>query len=382
MRVLLVSNYLPDEQQSMLRYARMLERELIRNGIEATIFYPPAILTRLTGRKNALGKWVAYLDKYLLAPPCLRRKAASFDLVHICDHANSMYARCAGLKPVVITCHDLLAVLAAQGRFPGIKVSATGRWLQRWIARSLTQARFVLCISQKTSDDLRQLTALAPQIAVVPHALNWPYHPVSQAETEAALSQLGLDAQTEYLLHIGNNSWYKNRPGVVKIFTALKQDPRFGSTKLILCGKPWTSALAASVAGSGQADAIVDGGRVSNEHLRALYSGARLFLFPSYEEGFGWPILEAQACGCPVVIAARPPMSEVSGGAAILVDPDDPAGAAKHILNALPRLDELRAAGLANVSKYSMSRLLDGTTAFYRQAIAGNAPQSIGPPVS
>jgi glycosyltransferase involved in cell wall biosynthesis len=67
------------------------------------------------------------------------------------------------------------------------------------------------------------------------------------------------------------------------------------------------------------------------EQLRALYTGAPALLFPSLEEGFGWLILEAQACGCPVITIARPPMTEAAGGAAILINPEEVAGAAAEI---------------------------------------------------
>ena len=370
MKVLLISNYLPDEQESMLRYARLVHGELNKRGVEAEIVYPPAVLTRLTGRSGALGKWVAYVDKYLLAPSVLRRAAKKVDVVHVCDHSNSMYLKCAGNKPSLITCHDLLAVFAAEGRFPGIHVGGTGKRLQRWIASGLKRARVIVCVSHKTAEDTQELIGESTaKLAVVPHSLNWPYHPVNQTETDAVLRKRGLAAGARYVLHVGSNSWYKNRPAVVKIFAALKQNAQFAETKLLLAGKPWDEELSAAVEVSGCVRDIVQVGDVSNEELRALYSGAQLFLFPSREEGFGWPILEAQACGCLVATTNHAPMTEVAGDGAILIDPLQPEAAARAILEALPEDQAIRERGLKNAATFTMDRSMKGLLEAYRSAI-------------
>jgi glycosyltransferase involved in cell wall biosynthesis len=105
---------------------------------------------------------------------------------------------------------------------------------------------------------------------------------------------------------------------------------------------------------------------VANEDLRALYSTAALLLFPSLEEGFGWPIVEAQACGCPVATSKRSPMNEVAGEAAIYLDPEDPSSAAATLKNALDRLEGIREASLRNASRFK-SGMIDGYIALYEK---------------
>jgi hypothetical protein len=137
MKVLLISNYLPDRQQSMLRYAEMLHCELKARGHDARIVHPPAVLGGTAFLPGLLKKWIGYVDKYVFAPAYLRKQVHDADLIHICDHSNAMYLRLVGNKPALITCHDLLAVLAARGVYPNVRTGFTGRILQRWIAAGL-----------------------------------------------------------------------------------------------------------------------------------------------------------------------------------------------------------------------------------------------------
>lgn len=138
---------------------------------------------------------------------------------------------------------------------------------------------------------------------------------------------------------------------------------------LVMAGKPWTAqmrAMCAELALDGRVDERID---VSNEQLRALYSRAEALLFPSLAEGFGWPIAEAQACGCPVVTTGRAPMTEVGGEAAIYIDPDDPRAAAIAIAEGLTRRGARVDAGLRNVQRFTSERLVAGYLDAYRHVL-------------
>ncbi|HKO20240.1 MAG TPA: glycosyltransferase, partial [Acidobacteriaceae bacterium] len=124
----------------MSRYAEMLRRNLAARGHLVEVIRPGAVFGR-RARKPLLRKWLAYIDKYLLFPMKLRNAVQGFDLVHICDQSNSMYLPHVGSVPSSITCHDLLAIGSAQGKFPEQQVSASGKILQRWILRNLQDAR-------------------------------------------------------------------------------------------------------------------------------------------------------------------------------------------------------------------------------------------------
>jgi glycosyltransferase involved in cell wall biosynthesis len=207
------------------------------------------------------------------------------------------------------------------------------------------------------------------RIAIVPNHSTIPIGPCLRPRRKRIFAPWG-SAKRPFFLHVGGNQWYKNRPGVLRLFAGLIERPAFRAHRLVMAGKPWTDemrALCAELELDGRVDERVE---VSNEQLRALYTRAEALLFPSLSEGFGWPIAEAQACGCPVVTTNRPPMTEVGGEAAIYIDPADPTGAAGVIGSALTERERWRMAGLENAARFSTSAMVAGYVACY-DAIAG-----------
>jgi glycosyltransferase involved in cell wall biosynthesis len=370
MKIVLIGNYVPDGQYSMLRYSEMLERMLTRLGHTVKVIRPPNVLGRLRLPGAGLVKWVRYGDKYLIAPFWLRWNCGDADLVHVCDHSNAMYLWCAGKKPRVITCHDLIGVKGALGKFESYRPGLTGRLLQRWILKSLRRARYVICDSYRTESDLREVApGMKALFKVIYLALNRNYSPLPAEQIRPILAELGIEYDAEYLLHVGGNTWYKNRAGAIRIFSELRKFTEFSRTRLVFATRPLTSELRELCRSLGIEDCIAEMENLSDEALRALYSGAKALLFPSLIEGFGWPILEAQACGCPVITANRAPMTEVAGDAAILIDPEKPEAAARIIRDQWYPLAELRKAGFRNLERFSETRVADAYCEAYDEAI-------------
>lgn len=371
MKILLVGNYENLHQQSMQRFAEMLRAGLTAAGHEVRLVRPPVWLGRLRRSEAGLGKWVGYVDRFLLYPPLLRRQIRWAEVVHICDQANAVYVPRLRGKPHLVTCHDMLAIRAALGEIPESPTAWTGRLYQRWILRGLRQARAVACVSNQTAEELQCVAGLSEaRVTVVHNALNYPYRPMTTAEAEVHLHALDLDPAQPFFVHVGGNQWYKNRPGVLRLFAGLIKQPAFRAHRLVMAGKPWTDdmrALCTELKLDGRVDERV---AISNEQLRALYSRAEALLFPSLSEGFGWPIAEAQACDCPVVTTHRPPMTKVGGEAAIYIDPADPAGAAGVVASALTERERWCMAGLENAARFSTSAMVAGYVACY-EAIAG-----------
>ncbi len=370
MRVLLVGNYAPDRHQSMQRFAGALHAGLAGRGHEVTLLLPPPRLGRLRPGPSGLGKWLGYWDKFAAFPHQLRAAAARAEVVHICDHSNAMYCAQLAGRPHLVTCHDLLAVRSALGEIPENPVRWTGRRLQAWVARGLMRAQRIACISQATRADVERVLAVpAARLAVVPNGPNHPYRPFTAAEVARCLAGLpGAPAPgVPYLFHIGSNAWYKNRAGVIRIAGALDARGAVAGLRLVFAGQRLDAGLRALVGECGLTGRVDELGEVGNDQLNALYSGALGLLFPSLAEGFGWPIVEAQAAGCVVFLSARPPLTEVGGEAAVQLDPCDPPAAAAAIAANLERLAELRHLGLANAARFSTTAMLDGYERQYRE---------------
>ena len=369
MKILLIGNYLPDRQHSMQLYASLLDRGLRARGHQVHLLYPPAVLGQRAATVSPLSKWLGYVDKFVLFRSALRRAAAQADVVHVCDHSNAMYVPAIQSRPHVVTCHDILAIRSAMGHFPENRIGATGRIFQRLIARGLRQARTILCVSEKTRDDLEAYLEIPEsRLHVVANALPRPCAPLRPEQRRPLLATLGLTPDEPYFFQLGSH-WYKNRSAVIRIFAELRKLPLYSAARLVLAGGPLNEEQQALLREYRLAAAVLEVAAPSDEQLTALYSGALVTLFPSLEEGFGWPILESQACGCPVAIADRAPMNQIAGGAAIFIDPARPADAARAIAEALTDSEQLRTDGLRNAAAYTPERMLDQYEALYRQAL-------------
>ncbi len=374
MKVLLIANYIPDGQTSMLAFRRVLERELPGAGCELRVVSPPLRVLRVP-TASRWWKWLGYVDKFILFLPVLRHHLRWADVVHVADHSNGMYIPRVKAKPNVITCHDVIAVQAAKGMIDGWNVGWTGRQFQRLIAEGLAAADLVACVSQLTRRDLIALDVVPEnRIAMVPNGLNDDFGPVAPDEVQRLIGRFGLSAQDNYLIHVGWDMARKNRRMVLESFIALQERAAAAGTtaamqQLVYVGPELGPEMQELARAHGVAERVRTVQNVSHEELRALYAGATALLFPSLQEGFGWPLIEAQACGCPVFTSDLPPMNEIGGPGAVYVDPNDAAAIAQAIEGAAPRLDEMRRLGLANASHYSAAQMASNYVAAYRRVI-------------
>jgi len=380
MKVLLLANYDGDGQESMQRFAACMARGLGQAGHEARIVRPPSLLGRLYRSGEGLGKWLGYCDKFIAFPLFLKSAIKWADVVHICDHANSFYTKYLRSVPNVVTCHDLLAVRSALGEIAQNPTRWTGRQLQRMILNGLTRAQHVACVSDATRRDLSRLSGLTEQrISRVDNSLHFPFSQMPEPEALARLRLLSPNLSRPFLLHVGGNQWYKNRLGALRIFFRLRKlvsDPAF---KLVMVGKPWTAEMRRFVYENNMSEVTLELTAGTDEDLQALYSTASMILFPSLQEGFGWPIIEAQSCGCPVATSKRSPMVEVAGDAGIFIDPEDPESAAFIVQQALANGAGRREASLANAARFR-SGMVASYLALYNRLCTEKKPGWAGEP--
>lgn len=357
MKLLLVGNYVADDIKSMEAYAQMLLQGCRAAGIDVELIAPKSVLFRRLKEPVGVSKWVAYVDKFIIFPLFLSRKAKRFDRTHICDHSNGMYMFWLPPKTSSITCHDIIAIRAARGMIGGWRTSPTGKVFQALILRGMARAQKIICVSDYTRSDLIGLRPdLTARTTVIRQALHskFAHDPGWRTVLDAYAPRFLRDKL--YFLHVGSDHPRKNRSAVVKIFAELAKFPEFADAHLMFVGPSPNLEMTAIIERAGLESKVHSFQNAPMELLNALYSGSRGFIFTSRNEGFGWPIIEAQACGCPVFASHVGPMQEVGGSAAQYFNPDDVAGAAATIASA--DFEGMRKAGLDNVRRYNVDQMI------------------------
>lgn len=351
-------------------FACILDTGLRDIGWQVQLLKPTPVLGRIFSSATRLGKWLGYVDRFLIFLPLLKKASKWADVVHICDQANAVYAPLLKHKPHVVTCHDMLAIRSALGEIAEHQTGITGRIYQRWILSSLNKTMHVACVSEMTRKDLLRITKLSSEkISVVPNGINYPYQPMPAEAISQHLEQLGLADCRPFLLHVGGDFWYKNKPGLLRIFARMVRLDVNKVRTLVLAGSGMTESLRNLTQQYGIMNRVKEVENVTNEQLCALYSAAEGLIFPSLAEGFGWPIIEAQACGCPVFSSNKKPMTEVGGDGAVYFDPEDEDGAARVICDALRNKDSLTDLGFQNAMRFSTEAMISGYKRIYHSVV-------------
>ena len=274
-------------------------------------------------------------------------------------------------RPMVVTVHDIIHVL-----FPEFLPSSLGFAYARLCIRSaVRRARCVVTGSRTTADDLKRLFgANENRLKVIPHGVHAEFLAAGDPGTdEEARTRLG--ASQPYLLHVGNHKPHKNAEGLLKAYQLLVHDGRGPVPPLLMVGGfPPDGELARRARAMGLAERVRCLGHVERHELAALFRGAAAFVYPTLYEGFGLPVLEAMACGVPVVAGDIPAIREVAGDAVLRVNPRDVVelvAAVRHLL-AQPDLQrQLRQRGRARALDFPWRRAAEATLDVYRAVQEG-----------
>ena len=329
MQALIIGNYPGDQQQSMIRFAHLLV-SFYQPHSQVRLIQPPLLVGRLPGLPPLARKYLAYIDKLLLFPLWLNFRSRTYQLVHIADHSNAFYAFCCPPQRCIVTCHDLLAVRGAMGD-PAVACdpSPIGIWLQRLIMAGLRRAGAVVFDSQASFNDFQCLVGAPPgqRHAVIPIPLNAPFSP-HLAGLELSSEEKRLLPAGPFLLMVGSGHPRKNRLLALRLLRELGAASPY---RVVFAGSPLAPADQAFVAKHQLTSRIQVIVGPSHALLNHLYGRAHALLFPSVAEGFGWPLIEAQACGCPVIASTTTSIPEVAGDAALFAGPHDVASFASHV---------------------------------------------------
>ena len=314
-RVVWVRTAPPDMAGSMATYANLVQRSLEPLATDWTF-----ATCDLFDPRGGASMWRHHLWRLRHARRVLAAHPA--DLYHWLDGSMAAFIPLGLRARSVVTVHDLIPLLQARGELPR-KPSWPAMWLiQRGIG-ALLECALLCADSAATQADLARLANITARVNVVPV----PLRPLPPPRPVALP---GLPPDARFILHIGHNASYKNRLGVVDVFLRLRD---FADLHLVLAGPPLSSELRARTKNLAN---VHFAGRVDDAELHDLYCRAALFLFPSLYEGYGMPVLEAMAAGCPVVCSTAASLVEVAGNAALwasAADPDELAEACRRMLS-------------------------------------------------
>lgn len=272
--------------------------------------------------------------------------------------------------PLVLTVHDMSLFL--QARTQPLRSLLTVRPILPAAAR---RADAIITVSQHARRDMiRQLKIDPARVMVVYNAPATQFKPVTDA---ALLEQVRreYDLPANFVLYVGTLEPRKNIPRLLRAFAEVRR--AYPGVRLVMAGQlGWKyRAIWREIESLALDDAVQWLGYVPGGDLPALYSLATVFAFPSLYEGFGLPVVEAMACGTPVITSNGSSLAEIAQGAARLIDPLDVTALADGLCGLLTdeaQRVELRAAGLRRAAEFSWTRAAAETAAVYNRVQANN----------
>ncbi len=319
-------------------------------------------------------RWTTILWQRLRLPVPVQLVTGRLDLFHSPDFVLPPTGR----TPTILTVHDLSFL-----RVPECFVPAFRRYLEGAVGRAVRRARRILADSESTRRDLIELLEVEPErVTVLYPGVEPRFRPVRDVEVlRRVRHRYGLPGR--FILGLGTLQPRKNFVGLMDAFARLLAagDPALADLHLVIVGGPgWMhDGIAARVTATGLEGRVHLPGFVEDADLPAVYSLASAFAFPSWYEGFGLPLLEAMACGTPVVAADNSSLPEVVGDAGLLVG----AGEAEALAGALARVltDEalrqrLIVAGGEQARRFTWEGAAQRLLEAYRSAVGREAATS------
>ncbi|HOY10004.1 MAG TPA: glycosyltransferase family 1 protein [Candidatus Omnitrophota bacterium] len=274
---------------------------------------------------------------------------------------------------VVVTVHDLIYKVFPQGHTPETRDIS-----ERQMREVVRKADHIICCSQATLDDLvRHFPVDKARLSVIHQGVDkgvfFPLRGQALAAARRVVQQKGVDGP--FLLFVGTLEPRKNLLHLLEAFERVKARGTFRGRLVVIGMRGWMmEQLQTRLAGmKARADVILPG-FVTDEELRCFYNCADVFIFPSFYEGFGFPVLEAFCCGAPVITSRGSACGEVAAGAAEMIDPESPAEiseAIRRIVHDEGCRQRLKAAALKRAEDFSFRKTAEETLRVYQRVFKG-----------
>lgn len=304
--------------------------------------------------------------KYLFYAYAMRQ-LPQFDLLHFVTQNLSFLAG----KSSIVTCLDLIHHVFPERVYDPV--------LAKILYSGLRRARRIAAISDATKKDLVELYDIDPRVVHVTYLAvdTRKFHPIRIADEH--YHHLGLDSGCRYVLQLTSGTLRKNVHGVLGAFAKLKRDSALDPLKLIVAGGFQYASdedrIRKLAKHYGLLDEIHFTGRLTDRELCIVYNLAEVFAFPSFYEGFGFPVLEAMACGTPVVTSNVSSLPEVAGAAGVLVNPKSITSiehGMRMILEDQDLAHQKSQEGRKQARKFSWDKTAQETLNIYKLALSNN----------
>jgi glycosyltransferase involved in cell wall biosynthesis len=381
LRIAVIADFLEEGWPSMDCVAESLAECLDadpRRDLSAELVRPQFFGSSLRNRANG-GRAFAgarLLNRFAIYPAWITRNRDRFDLFHITDHSYSHLIRRLPEDRCVVTCHDLDTFKCLLE--PHLEPRSTAfRAMTRRILDGFRSARHVICVSNATRDQILHYNLVPPErLAVIPNGVDPAFSPRPDSESDAqigAILERRVNGEVE-ILQVGSAIKRKRIDLLLEIFAALRS--RLPGVRLVRAGGDMSRELRARAEQLGVASAIIELPMLDRRVLAAAYRRATCVLLPSDSEGFGLPVLEAMACGTPVIVSDLPVLREVGGSAAYYCGVGDIDGWVNTIVRVAAQCAERgqlasdqRTRLVEQASKFSWTTNAARTAGIYREML-------------
>lgn len=291
-------------------------------------------------------------------------RALHLDVIH--DPTGSMpLALAKHSAATVTTIHDVFA-----WSLPGYSSLLDTLIYKQWLTRPWAKTDAIITVSsQSRADIIKYLKADPEKLHIVPYGVASIFQPLRPGDIRTVVvDKLGI--RRPYILYVGALTERKNITRLIHAFSKVREG--YPELLLVLAGpRSWKQTPIENIVSElGLSEHVHLTGPLTDKELPALYNGAMLFAFPSLYEGFGMPVLEAMACGTPVITSNVSSLPEVAGDAGIMVDPEDVDAlteAIRRIVSDCSLREKLRELGLVRASRFSWQSTATQTLAVYEK---------------
>lgn len=324
------------------------------------------------GTRSTLIRAQKAYERFWRFPKQVQQQTA--DIFHVIDHSDAhivRWLRQTG-KPVVVTCHDLINIVYPDNLKGSVRLPIVSDRLGRYSIGGMQYADAIVAVSAETAKNISKVLNIEPdRVTVIPNAVDSLFHPLPEVESQDFRHQLNVSPDTFCLLNVGGNHPRKNLMGILKALKLIKQNGL--SVQFWKISDDFTDEDKYFIQANKLGDSIQYLGCVDKPTLVRAYNAADVLVAPSFHEGFGITLLEAMACGTPVITSNVSAMPEVVSDAGILVDPYNSqaiADAVYRLHNDLIYYQELQKEGIQRVQLFTWEKVAEQISRVYEKIMS------------